>query len=338
VVTLLMDNLTRAFGHGSSNHFCPVLQQAIGVDSAFEGWSPRAEGAVYRVFVPLSAPVGHAFHLEPDAGAKMPGRNFRVRVELECTCVRAQPGNNSMLCFLHHSKEELSRKQEPSLLDTLCTGPYLDVEKTARWLYRSVRADWLLLPQSYHRHLMLLPSSRSCKMQLSKGKESFVVEVLFGVRQGDSDVFVGSQPTGVHFMPSTTWHETYAVAEANFFRHVARQIPQDSWHCKCLQLLACIAVGTGFSTYALKTVVMHLLNTRPLSLWSRRDFLRRVVDVLDYLRCSLDKKRLDHFVVGNQRLPGEIALPPDLQRVEAPNLFQQLARDPDAHREAMRDY
>ncbi|KAM4904563.1 inositol 1,4,5-trisphosphate receptor-interacting protein-like 1 [Sylvia borin] len=335
-VTLLMDDFAHAFGHGS-NHFYPVLQQAIGVDSAFEGWSPRAEGAVYCMFVPLSAPAGHAFHLELDTGVKMPGRNFRVRVELECTCVRGQLGDNSMLCFLHHSKEELSRKQEPSLLDTLCTGPYLDVEKTARWLNQLVRADWLLLPQSYHRHLMLLPSSRSCKMQLSKGKESLVVEVLFGVQQGDSDVFVSSQPTGGHFMPSTTWHETYAVAEANFFRHVATQAPQDSWHCRCLQLLTCTATGTGFSTYALKTVVMHLLNTGPLSRWSRTDFLQRMADILDYLHCSVDKKCLDHFVVGNQRLPGEISLPPDLQKVEPPNLFQHLARDPDAHREAMRD-
>ncbi|NXL77818.1 IPIL1 protein, partial [Leptocoma aspasia] len=335
MVTLLREDFARAFGHSSSNHFYPVLQQSTEVHSAFEGWSPRAEGAVYRVFVPLSASAGHAFHLEPETGAKMLGRNFRVHVDLECTCVREQLGDNSMLCFLHHSKEELSRKQEPSPLDTLCAGLYLDVEKTALWLYRSVRADWLLLPQSYHRHLMLLPSSRSCKMQLSKGKESFVVEVLFGVRQGDSNVFVSSQPTGVHFMPSTTWCETYAVAEASCFRHVARQAPQDIWHCKCLQLLTRIATGTGFSTYALKTVVMHLLNTGTLPHWSRRHFLQRMVDILDYLRCSLDKKRLDHFVVGNQRLPGEISLPPDLQRVEPPNLFQHLARDPNTHREAM---
>ncbi|NXA69206.1 IPIL1 protein, partial [Mohoua ochrocephala] len=338
MVTLLMDNFTRAFGCSLSNHFYPVLQRAIGVGSAFEGWSPCAEGALYHVLVPLSAPAGHAFHLEPDTGAKVPRRNFRVRVELECTCVREQLGDTSMLCFLHHSKEELSRKQQPSLLDSLCTGPYLDVEKTACWLYRLVRSYWSLLPQSYHGHLMLLPSSRSCKMQLSKGKESFVVEVLFGVRQGDSDIYVSGQPTEAHFVLSTTWCETYAVAEANFFRHVARRAPQDSWHCKCLQFLTCMSMGTGFSTYALKTVVMHLLNTRPPSQWSGRDFLKRLVDIVEYLRCSLDKKRLDHFVIGNQRLPGEMKLPPDLQRVEPPNLFQHLACDPDAHREVVQVY
>ncbi|NXL96029.1 IPIL1 protein, partial [Alectura lathami] len=337
-VTVLMDNFARAFGHGSSGHFYPVVQQAIGVDSAFEGWSPHAEGVVYRVFVPLSAPAGHVFHLEPDTGAELPGRNFRVRVELECTCVRGQLGDNSMLCFLHHPKEELSRKQEPSLLDTLCTGPYLDVEKTAHWLSRSVRAEWLLSPESHHGHLTPVPCSRSCKMQLSPGKESLVVEVLFGVQRGDSDVFVSSQqPTGVHFVPSTTWHESYAVAEANFFRQVARQAPQDSWHCQCLQLLTCIAAGTGFSTYALKTVVMHLLNSGPLSRWGRRDFLQRMLDILDYLSSSVDKKRLDHFVVGNQRLPREMGLLPDLRRLEPPNLFQHLARDRRAHREALRD-
>ncbi|NXJ18114.1 IPIL1 protein, partial [Dicrurus megarhynchus] len=339
VITTLLDKFTRAFGHGSSNHSYPVLQQSIGVGSVFEGWSPHTGGAFYQVLVPLSAPAGHAFHLEPDTGAKMPGRNFRVRVDLECTCVREQLGDNSTLCFLHHCKEELSRKQEPSLLDTLCTGPYLDVEKTACWLYRLVRAEWLLLPQSSHRlNLMFLPSSRSCKMQLSNGEGSLVVEVQFGVRQGNSDIYVSSQPPEVHFMPSTTWRETYAVAEANFFRLVARRAPQDSWHCKCLQFLALIAMDTGFPTYALKTVVMHLLNTRPLSQWSRRDFLKRSVDIVDYLRCSLAKKRLDHFVIGNQRLPGEITLPPHLQGVEPPNLFQRLVCDPDACRELVQKY
>ncbi|KAL2303607.1 hypothetical protein Nmel_008884, partial [Mimus melanotis] len=335
VVMDLMDKLTHIFGQGLLNSFYPVTQQAIGVGSTFEGWSPHAQAAVYHVLVPLSPPPGHSFHLELDtAGVLL--RKCCVRVELLCTCAREQLGED-VLCFLHHSEEELRRKQDPSLLHTLCTGSYLDVEKTVHWFYRFVRVAWLLLPQSHHWRLMLQPSRHSCKFQLSKDQESFMVEVIFGVQQGDSDIFVGSQPTELG-ISSTTWLETYAVAEAKFFRHISRQAPHNSWHCKCLQLLSRFVMGVGFSSYALKTVVMHLLNTVPLTQRGRRDFQQRLMDTLKYLRCSLETKQLNHFVIGNKRFPTEISLPSDFRMAEAPNLFQHLASNPDAYTKAMQEY
>ncbi|NWX62388.1 IPIL1 protein, partial [Promerops cafer] len=336
MISDLMEKLTDIFGQGLSNSFYPVPQEAIGVDSAFEGWSPCAEGVVYRVLVPLSPPPGHTFHLELDTGAGMARRKFWVRVELLCTCMREQLGED-MLCFLHHPEEELRRKQDPSLLHTLCTGSYLDVEKTAQWFCRFVRVAWLLLPQSRHWHLILQPSSRSCIFQLRKGKESFMAEMIFGVRQGHSDIFVGSQPTAGG-IPSTMWLETCAVAEAKFFRQISRQAPQDSWHCKCLQLLNRSLEGVGFSSYTVKTVVMHLLSTVPLTQWRRRDLPQRLMDILNYLQCSLETKRLYHFVIGNERFPVEISLPSDLRVAEPLNLFQHLTRSPDAHVKAVQEF
>ncbi|XP_068039095.1 LOW QUALITY PROTEIN: inositol 1,4,5-trisphosphate receptor-interacting protein-like 1 [Anomalospiza imberbis] len=335
LITDLMDKLTHIFGQGLSNSFYPVPQQAVGVGSTFEGWSPHAQDVVYRVLVPLSPPPGHAFHLELDT-AGMLQRNFCVRVELLCTCPRERLGED-MLCFLHHPEEELRRKQDPSLLHTLCTSSYLDVEKTVHWFYRFVRVTWLLLPQSRHWRLMLQPCSRSCKFQLSKDKESFTAEMIFAVRQGGSDVFVGSQPTEAG-IPSTTWLETYTVAETKFFRHISRQAPQDSCHCKCLQLLTGFLMGVGFSSYALKTVVMRLLSTVPLTWWRRRDFGQRLMDILKYLRCSLDTRQLHHFVVGNAMFPMGISLPPGFRVAEAPNLFEHLASSPDAHRKDVQVY
>ncbi|NXX28461.1 IPIL1 protein, partial [Nicator chloris] len=335
MISDVMDKLTDVFGQGLFNSFYPVPQAAIGVGSAFEGWSPRAEGAVYSVLVPLSPPPGHAFHLELD-NAGMLQRNSCVRVELLCTCTREQL-QEDMLCFLHHPEEELRRRQEPSLLHSLCTGSSLDVEKTAHWFCRFVRVAWLLLPQSHHWRLMFQPSSRSCKFRLSKDKESVTAEVIFGARQGDSDVFVASQPTEAG-VPSTTWLETYAVAEAKFFRHIYRQAPQDSCHCKCLQLLSRLLPGVGFSSYTLKTVVMHLLSTVPLTRWRRRDCQQWLVDILKNLLRSLQTKRLDHFVIGNERFPPEISLPSDLRVAEAPNLFQHLASNGDAHVKAVQEY
>ncbi|KAM6133247.1 LOW QUALITY PROTEIN: inositol 1,4,5-trisphosphate receptor-interacting protein-like 1 [Phoenicopterus ruber ruber] len=330
----LVGTFILVFRELSSNTFYPVLQPAIGVGSAFEGWSPPETDIIYQLLVPLQPPRGHVFNVELVTALEMPVRNFCVHVELQCTCRRDQLVGD-MLCFLHHPKEELRRNQDPSLLRTLCTGPYLDVQKTARWFQQLVKVAWVVLPESSTYRLTMLPSSRSCKFQVTKTTKSLVIELMFGVQQGDSDIFVSSESTEAIFTPSTRWTESYAVAEV-IFRQAARQAPQDGFHLKCLQLCAHIR-GTGFSTYALKTVVMHLLTTVPLW-WRRRDFLLRLQDIMRYLRRCLEEKRLDHFFLGNQRVPEEIVLLPDFQTAEPLNLFQRLAQDLDAYAEALQEF
>ncbi|XP_063253467.1 inositol 1,4,5-trisphosphate receptor-interacting protein-like 1 [Prinia subflava] len=335
-ITGLMENYIAYFGEVLSNSFYPVLQPAIGVGSAFEGWSPREQDVVYQVLIPMTPPPGHSFHLEPDSAEHRHMRNFRVRVQLECTCTGEQQGEN-LLCFLHQPEEELRSSQEPSLLDTLCTDCYLDVHKTARWFCQLVRAVWPALPHSHNWHLTLLPSRRSCQFKVTNGIESFRVEMLFGVRRGDSDIFVSSQ-TAEAYTPSTTWPETYAVAEVKFFKYIASQAPADSLHLRCLQLFIHVQLGFGFSTYMVKTIVMHLLNIIPVSHWRRRYFLQRLGDINVNLRRCLERKRLNHFVIGNKRLPQEISLPLDIASAEPPNLLHHLAQSPAAHSQAMSEY
>ncbi|NWR53249.1 IPIL1 protein, partial [Regulus satrapa] len=335
-ITNLMDNYTVYFGHVLSNSFYPVLQRAIGVGSAFEGWSPREQDVVYSVLIPMTPPRGHSFHLELDTEGQRPVRNFRVRVQLECTCTGEQQSEN-MLCFLHSPEEELRSNQDPSLLDTLCTDSYLDVQKTARWFYQLVRAIWPALPQSHNWNFVLLPSRRSCQFKVTNGRESFRIEMLFGVRRGESDIFVSSQ-TGYAGTPRTLWPETYAVAEMKFFKHIAGQAPPDSLHLRCLQLFIRVQLGIGFSTYTMKTIVMHLLNTIPVSRWRRRHFLQRLGDINVKLRCCVEEKCLNHFVIGNKKLPEEISLPQDIASSEPLNLFHHLAQSPAAHLQAKSEY
>ncbi|KAM6069267.1 inositol 1,4,5-trisphosphate receptor-interacting protein-like 1 [Theristicus caerulescens] len=337
VVKDLVGDLLHVLQELSSNRFFPVLHPAIGVGSSFEGWNPREDDAVYSLLVPLQPPRGHTFHLELGTAGDMPANDSCVRVELECTCMREQLAEN-MLCFLHHPEEDLRRNQDPSLLRTLCTGSYLDVEKTAHWFQNCVRSAWVEVPQSRRYNMKVLPSSRSCKLQLTNAsRRTLYVEMIFGVRQGHSDIFLSSENTEAISTPSTTWPESYAVAEVKFFRHMARQAPRNSFHLKCLQLYARILEATGFSTYTLKTVVMHLLTTLPPSDWRRRDFLLRLQDIMQYLRCCLEEKRLNHFFFGNENVPEEIILPPAFQAAEPLNLFQHLVQDPAAHAEALRE-
>ncbi|KAM9014728.1 inositol 1,4,5-trisphosphate receptor-interacting protein-like 1 [Ara ararauna] len=307
----------------------------MGVGGAFDCWSPQEDEPVYHLLVRLKPPRGHTFCLEPGTVAN----KSRIRVELECTCT-AQPRVRPMLCFLHSSKEQLRNKQKPSLLHTLCTGSYLDVQKTARWFQDLVRENKAIVRMLRVRYFLLtvLPSRRSCKVEIEhiSGK-TMLIEMIFGVQLGDSDIFMSSQGREDIFSPSTMWTLSCARAEGKFLWLMLDQTPDYSL-LSCLQVCTRVLVGTGFSSYTLKTVVMHLLTTTPLSGWCRTHFLLRLGDIMRYLHRCLEEKRLNHFFFGNEKIPKEIVLPPALERAEPFNLFQHLAQDPAAHEQAMREF
>ncbi|PKU42281.1 inositol -trisphosphate receptor-interacting 1 [Limosa lapponica baueri] len=159
--------------------------------STLGGWSGCEEDAIYRLLVPLKPPRGHAFHVDMGTSTKdTPERKASLRVELQCTCMREQLAED-MLCFLHHPEKELRERQAPSLLGTLCTGPYLDTDKTSCWLQIVLKRAWAVMPQSTHCCLTVLPSGHSCNLRLTHASGSTIrIEMLFGVKQGNSYIFL----------------------------------------------------------------------------------------------------------------------------------------------------
>nr|XP_021143028.1 inositol 1,4,5-trisphosphate receptor-interacting protein-like 1 [Columba livia] len=174
----------------SGNGFMPCVQPAVGLGRFLKGQNAHGEDLVYRLLVPLKPPPGHSFHLELGTEGEMPVRNSRLRVELECMCIRERkPGD--MLCFIHHPEDELMGCQEASLLQTLCTGSYLDVQKTAFWLQELMTAASVAVLQSAASKRTVLPSSRFCKLKMTNAFEaSLSIELILAVQQGNSDTFV----------------------------------------------------------------------------------------------------------------------------------------------------
>ncbi|NXI35728.1 IPIL1 protein, partial [Galbula dea] len=335
IVKKVVDDLLHVLQLDLSNSFLPVLQPAIGVGSAFEGWSPSDDEPVYRLLVPLKPPHGYSFCLELGKTGEMPSKECHICVDLECIC-----SNNKTTCIVHHPVKELRKRHEGlSLRNTLCTGSYLDVQKTARWIQGLVRSAWGRVPHSQHYKMKMLPSKNSCKMQLTNAsKETLTVELIFGVQQGNSDIFLCSQTPEAVVNSSTTWPMSCAVAEAKLFRQIATKAPRGSFHLECLHACTRILVGTSFSTSMLKTVVMHLLTTIPLGAWRKKDFVLRLEDIMQYLHGCLQEKRLNHFFFGNKSVPKEIILPPEFQTAEPYNLFHHLVEDPVAHARALEEF
>ncbi|XP_065602674.1 inositol 1,4,5-trisphosphate receptor-interacting protein-like 1 [Cyrtonyx montezumae] len=174
----------------SNETFMPWPQQVIGVACVHEGWSKPRENILYSLLVPLRPPPRHTFHLELGNAEEMSARKCCVCMELECSCERERLVGDT-LCFLHHTQDELSGKQEPSLLDSLCMGSYLHGEKTAHWFQSLVQAAWWHLPQSCDCCLMVLPSLSSCKIKLTTPcTKTFNIEMRLGVHLGDWDTFL----------------------------------------------------------------------------------------------------------------------------------------------------
>ncbi|KAF1495672.1 Inositol 1,4,5-trisphosphate receptor-interacting protein-like 1, partial [Pygoscelis antarcticus] len=146
-------------------------------------WRVHENSIAYCLLVFLRPPPGHSFSLELDTMGQLPARHSSIRVVLECMCSRGQLLADT-LCFLHHPNDKLLRDRSSSLLRTLCTRSYLDVEKIACWVQLLVRSAWLLLPQSHHCQLTVLPSSRSCRFQLTgTSKVNICTEMIFAVQQ-----------------------------------------------------------------------------------------------------------------------------------------------------------
>ncbi|XP_010291236.1 PREDICTED: inositol 1,4,5-trisphosphate receptor-interacting protein-like 1 [Phaethon lepturus] len=172
----------------AGNDFMP--QPAVRLGGFLEGWNACDEDLVYRLFVPLKPPPGHSFHLELGTEGETLVRNSCLHVELECMCTREQWLGN-MFCFLHHPEDELMRSQESSLLQTLCTSSYLNVQKTTFWLQELMTAACVAAPPAAVVKLTVLPSTRFCKLKLTKAFERpFIIELILAVQQGNSDTFV----------------------------------------------------------------------------------------------------------------------------------------------------
>ncbi|XP_053922976.1 LOW QUALITY PROTEIN: inositol 1,4,5-trisphosphate receptor-interacting protein-like 1 [Cuculus canorus] len=193
VVEELVDDLIFVCQFFSKNSFVPQLWPPVRLGVFQDSQTSRGEDLVYRLLVPLGPPCGHSFHLMLGPEREVPVRNVSVRVELECTCTGQQRTRN-MLCFLHHPEDQLRSRQEASLLQTFCIGPYLNVQKTAFWLQVLLKISFMLLPCSTQYDLTVLPSTRYCRLKLIDDFESsFCIELILAVQEGSSGPLVAME-------------------------------------------------------------------------------------------------------------------------------------------------
>uniref|UniRef100_A0A670IR70 ITPRIP like 1 n=1 Tax=Podarcis muralis TaxID=64176 RepID=A0A670IR70_PODMU len=332
VETFVNDLLEACRGALPYQNIHPVLENCIGVDSAFEGWHTQTPSKAFRVLVPVLPPKGHSFHIETSESEGAPSTHGHILVETECVCKRER-FLGDVVCFLHHPEQELSSgKQGIFLFHVLCTSFHLDVEKTIHWFQGLVGKAWPSIQPWYNFDLVPQPSNSTCRLKLVyQSGTSISVDIILGVQQGDSLVFLTTQPAEMDRLTGTVWQKSYAVQELLFFQWVSLRVPEESCHLKCLQIIIYFKESSPsegknmvLTNYHYKTCLMHLLLSQPPLDWGPESSAQRLQDILLYMHTALQERYLQHFVIGNISLPIRIPMPNVLRRATPVNLFRHL--------------
>ncbi|XP_066495737.1 inositol 1,4,5-trisphosphate receptor-interacting protein-like 1 [Tiliqua scincoides] len=323
-----------------------LLENCIGVDSAFEGWhTQKASSKAFCVLVPISPPKGHSFHVEMSDVEGAPSKHGHILVEMECLCKRERLLGD-VVCSLHHPNHHSSNDQGPFFIHDLCTSSHLDVDKAIHWFQALVAKAWESLSYKYKLDLVPQPSNTSCRLKLMfKSGRTVFINIILGVQLGDTLVFLATQGAERDHLTGAVWQRNFAVQELLFFKWVSQRLPEDSCYLKCLQILIFFKESSPssrkepvLSNYHYKTCLMHLLLCQPLLDWEPEDIAPRIQDMLQFMHTALQEKYLQHFVIGNICLPIQIPIPQALRSATPLNLFKHLEQDRDLHAKAMKEF
>lgn len=138
----------------------------------------------------------------------------------------------------------------------------------------------------------------------------------------------------------TFWTLNLSKAEQRLLAWLRDQVPADSCHLKCLQILKGLRELGGraleppwaaqwdrvLSSYVLKTALFWVLLRNPWQAWEDRFLVARLEDVVLFLVQTLQRGRLAHLFLGNPHLPEILSLPKFVKEASPVNLLADFER------------
>ncbi|XP_077205769.1 inositol 1,4,5-trisphosphate receptor-interacting protein [Paroedura picta] len=331
------------------------VEESIGVGSMYENWRVQKPLACDFI-VPFSPPEPYCFKLEtwlsgesvpPDKqGYGMIKICWADENSTGCICDKTKLGED-LLCLLHSKMNQARHNHH--MEDLLCYKDtrYLDGDQVMTWFQVALTKAWNKISHKYEFNLTfsLLDYPGALKIKF-RSRKTIAFNLTPVVQFIDSDVyFISHFPCSGLAECSTSsihWFLTFAVYEKRYIQFVSKILPANSCHLSCLQILSflhekqCSLTGpSSLTNYHLKTVILHLLQTRPSSEWASEFLESRLQDVLKFLEKSLQEKRLYHFFIGNTNLPEELGIPGVFQKAEPMNLFRPFVLQRSAYRKTM---
>ncbi|KAM4635893.1 inositol 1,4,5-trisphosphate receptor-interacting protein [Discoglossus pictus] len=323
------------------------VEDSVCVGSMYENWRVN-KPLVCDLIVPFAPPEPYQFRYQPWVTDHCipPGYGI-IRVSgpddepAGCVCDKTKLGED-MLCLLHNptNKTKINTK-----VDLLCSKDtnILDTDQVMKWFQTAVTKAWTKISHKYEFDLSFshLDSPGALRVKFKSGKVIHF-NITPVVQYEDSDLYFMSHVPNSSVSSSTIWILSFAVYERRFLKNVAKNLPDNSCHLSCLQIMSFlhskqfhITGPSGLTSYHLKTVLLHLLLTRPVSDWDNLMLEERLRDMFKFLEKCLLEKKLPHFMVGNSKLPQSVNIPDEFRFAEPLNLFRSFVLNRELYQKTM---
>ncbi|XP_017552027.1 inositol 1,4,5-trisphosphate receptor-interacting protein [Pygocentrus nattereri] len=319
------------------------LEDFVGVGSMFESWR-ICKPLMCDLIVPFATPEPYSFQFQlwclasSDIPLDLQGCG-RIKLTKmngncpDCLCGTTNLGED-MLCLLHN-RNESSEVDDHALEELLCSRntPYLSKDQVMKWFQISVTKAWGQISHKYEFELTFrnLDFPGALKVRFRSGKV-IVLNITPAIQLEDTDAyFISHCPSDTANMSDIHWHLSFTVYERNLLKHMAKRLPDNSCHLRCLQLASFLhrkqtglTGRSALTNYHLKTALLHLLLRKSPSSWKPQCLDQRLQDLLGFLQKSLQEKRLSHIIIGNHLIPAAIGVPTIFLTTESINLFRPL--------------
>ncbi|XP_068113678.1 inositol 1,4,5-trisphosphate receptor-interacting protein [Hyperolius riggenbachi] len=324
------------------------VEDSICIGSMYENWRVN-KPLICDLIVPFAPPEPYHFRCQPPIAPNQQNYGeIHVRGpddESGCVCDKKKLGED-MLCLLHNPN---NKKKVIKDVNLLCAknSNHLATDQVMKWFQRSITKAWGRISHKYEFELTFshLDSPGALRVKFKSGKViSFNISPV--VQYEDSDLyFISHFPNNngsEEASSSIYWNLSFAVYERRFLKEFAKSLPDSSCHLSCLQIMTFLhskqshlTGPSGLTSYHLKTVLLHLLLTRACYDWCNVMLEERLRDMFKHLEKCLLEKKLQHFMIGNPKLPNSVNIPEHFRLVEPLNLFRSFVLNRDLYQKTL---
>ncbi|KAM4583951.1 inositol 1,4,5-trisphosphate receptor-interacting protein [Odontesthes bonariensis] len=248
-----------------------------------------------------------------------------------CPC-QSSDADDDMVCLLHSESEIVKTKVADVCDGPLCSRstPLLSKSQVTRWFQSTLKQAWALISHKYEFEL---------NIRYIEAPGALVIRFRSGKKINFSINPVVKFSTDAHFFITpwspkdldTFWTLSLTIYEDRLLEQLSKGLPENSCHNQTLEI-ACflhkrqtaLSGSTALKDFHYKAALLHLLllNKKP-SAWGPDNVAFRLRDLLAFMEKSLEKKLLNHVLIGNP-LTAIIELPTEFTKAKPVNLFHPL--------------
>lgn len=251
------------------------------------------------------------------------------KIKNGCPCQTSDV--DDMVCLLHCESDKV-RKEITEVCDgPFCSKstPFLSKLQVTRWFQSTIKQAWALISHKYEFELNIryIEAPGALVIRFRSGKKiSFTMNPVVKFNN-DAHLFITPWSSSEL---DTFWTLSLTLYEDSLLKHLSKTLPENSCHNQVLEI-ACFLLkrqislsgSCGLKDFHFKTALMHLLLNKNPSQWRQDDVTCRLRDLLAFMERSLERKMLNHVLIGNP-LAGVIELPTEFIKAKPVNLFHPL--------------